>query len=750
MKHTIKDVQLGDVLSASGGTSIVYSGVYRGQTVAVKILTLKEVPNYDQVEKAFYREWNATQRIEHPGVVKILTFGATDEHLPYLVMEYVEGRSLRELLHDRSPPIMSIPAAAEIIRQLCTIVSVVHDKGIVHGDIKPDNIIKARDRGLVLLDFGAAVVMTETLQLGQRQRGQIWGTPEYLSPEQACGESPGPASDIYAIGCILYELITGSSPFHHHLSQEQIIQAQRSELPQTPSSRLGGPVVIDDLVARVLAKHPAERPTAKALFDELAKYLPEHWKGQKEQEVRRLLDRAPSWTGAPALLDLSRNHQIEPKFLTRQAEHRAPHPPSNEPLALPRPGDQRRIWPWIAVVFLIGASSVAFVYQRGQSHSRQEAAPKDAGGPANGHAADITSPLETCLADRSVTAILNKCRPLAITQLQRDQLIDRVLQVALSSYQQAADCKEYSRDLSNIENSLQILIPWKLHQEAMDTWLTCEPDIKRRLILANRRIQALPNDDIALTSVLELLRYPCPPTPIANRVLASGVPSWPALRIELRCTPKDGLAALEQAFHANKISQEQYCYLLHTEHNSVTDAAYQKNRNCRPVGTLSVADQGLKNFIFEVVLSNKTILRERKHSKTAFAEDLEAGVYTIRITKAGCEIDEHIVTIKPDETAELRITDCATPAIPPHLDASVDALSSGAAIADPSGQRPSPAVAAINPGTTNASTVDASTVDAGTVDASTVDASTMDASTVDASTVDAAVSSDGADSAARP
>ena len=241
---------------------------------AIKILK-PDLARDASFTRRFRREAIAAGSIEHPNIIYITDFGETDGSL-YLVMEYLEGQGLDEVLsrNVRLPLTRAIPILAQIADALDT----AHNANVVHRDLKPENILLNEVRGykdvVKIFDFGIARVLSEPeTDTNITQRGQVFGTAEYMSPEQATGAETDGRADIYAVGCLAYELITGDPPF---LGEPlDILRMQVKKEPPPPSSRLRDyplPPAVDALVLRCLAKKPSERfQSAAELRQELLK-----------------------------------------------------------------------------------------------------------------------------------------------------------------------------------------------------------------------------------------------------------------------------------------------------------------------------------------------------------------------------------------------------------------------------------------------------------------------------------------------
>src|SRR6188472_3069400 len=246
----------------SGGMANVYlaSDQELGRRVAIKILDDRHARDEQFVER-FRREAQNAAGLSHPSIVSIYDRGDS-EGTYYIAMEYVEGRTLKELLVARGPSPLGI--AIDYTRQILSALRFAHRNGIVHRDIKPHNVIVDGEGRVKVMDFGiaragAASQMTEA--------GSIIGTAQYLSPEQARGAPVDQTSDLYSTGIVLYELLTGTVPFNGETPVE-IAMKHLSQTPEPPSAhRPDVPHDLDLVVLRALAKEPAERYRTAAELD---------------------------------------------------------------------------------------------------------------------------------------------------------------------------------------------------------------------------------------------------------------------------------------------------------------------------------------------------------------------------------------------------------------------------------------------------------------------------------------------------
>ena len=238
---------------ARGGMSTVYRCLddRLGREVAAKVMDERYLDDEVFLDR-FAREARAMAQLSHPNLVNVYDFGADGEDV-FLIMELITGGTLRELLAERGP--MPPHAAATVMRAMLTGLSVAHRRGLVHRDIKPDNILINGDSAVKLADFGLVRAASDA----QHSTDQIVGTVAYLSPEQVDGTEITQASDVYSAGIVLFELLTGTVPFDGDTSLGHAMARLRLDVP-APSSRMQGvPMLFDELVATATARQPADR-----------------------------------------------------------------------------------------------------------------------------------------------------------------------------------------------------------------------------------------------------------------------------------------------------------------------------------------------------------------------------------------------------------------------------------------------------------------------------------------------------------
>jgi serine/threonine protein kinase len=252
-------------LRAKGGMGCVYAGVEptARRRVAIKILnaSLSQDPT---VVRRFLQEAHAVNKIDHPNVVDIYSVGQLANGQPYIVMEFLEGETLASRL-DRMPP-MRAAEAFEILIQVCDALAAAHGRGIVHRDVKPENIFLAETKGGLrvakLLDFGLAKLLVSSGGFEQPQTGLgvSLGTPLYMTPEQIRGEAVDGRTDVYALGLILFEMFTGQHPFMRPTLRE-ILNAQLREAPPRSAAVEKLPHELVKVILDCLEKDPDARPS---------------------------------------------------------------------------------------------------------------------------------------------------------------------------------------------------------------------------------------------------------------------------------------------------------------------------------------------------------------------------------------------------------------------------------------------------------------------------------------------------------
>jgi serine/threonine-protein kinase len=258
-----------------GGMSEVHGGrdVRLGRDVAIKVLRA-DLARDPQFQIRFQREAQNSAALNHPAIVAVYDTGETwadDIPLPYIVMEYVAGRTLRDIVKTGGP--MEPHRVCEVIADVCSALDFSHRYGIIHRDVKPANVMITPSGAVKVMDFGIARALSDA-QPAVTQTAAVIGTAQYLSPEQARGEAVDARSDVYATGCVLFELLTGNPPFTGDSPVAVAYQHVRED-PKAPSEvNPSVPAALDAITLKALAKNPYNRyQTAGEMRDDLIRAL---------------------------------------------------------------------------------------------------------------------------------------------------------------------------------------------------------------------------------------------------------------------------------------------------------------------------------------------------------------------------------------------------------------------------------------------------------------------------------------------
>jgi beta-lactam-binding protein with PASTA domain/predicted Ser/Thr protein kinase len=323
----------------SGGMATVYLAEDQelGRRVAIKILNERHA-NDDQFVERFRREAKNAAGLSHPNIVSIYDRGEA-EGTYYIAMEHLDGRNLKELIAARGPAPVHI--VVEVGRQVLAALAHAHKNGIVHRDIKPHNVMVDGDRRVKVTDFGIARAGASQMT----EAGSIVGTAQYLSPEQARGSQVDPRSDLYSVGVVLYELLTGKVPFTGD-SPVEIAMRHLSDTPPPPSEVKDGiPHELDMVVMRALAKDPETRYQSaeemNADLERVARGL--GVSSETEEAATQIIAGANAMptqiSRAPTVARTTPAYPAEPVYYDYEEERR-----------------RRPVWPWIvAFLLVIGA-----------------------------------------------------------------------------------------------------------------------------------------------------------------------------------------------------------------------------------------------------------------------------------------------------------------------------------------------------------------------------------------------------------
>lgn len=261
-RYELEELPLG-----RGGMGAVHGGhdKHLDRRVAVKFLNLPGGPD-DEMERRFVREARILAKLEHPGAPVLYDFGMFERRL-YQVMQFIDGVTVADVVGEQGA--LPVPWAAAITAQACAVLSAAHGLGICHRDLKPTNLMLCPDGSVKVLDFGLAM-LREADALQFTRAGQILGTPAYMAPEQITGGVAEPRSDLYALGCVLHEMLTGRQLFTGPTAYVVFDKQVKQQPPSVP----GVPAELDGLLHALLEKAPDKRPAdANELYDRLQPFV---------------------------------------------------------------------------------------------------------------------------------------------------------------------------------------------------------------------------------------------------------------------------------------------------------------------------------------------------------------------------------------------------------------------------------------------------------------------------------------------
>ena len=374
-----------DAVLGEGGMGSVFRATQLAmeRKVAVKLLKPHLASDDDALQR-FAREARATLKVESPHAVKILDFGVTPHRDYYMVLEYLDGRTVQREL-DIDGPFAPV-RVAHIARQALQALAAAHERGLIHRDVKPENVLLMRVADdpdyTKILDFGVAKLMQgaagDPAMLALTAAGMVFGTPEFMSPEQACGQGLDGRSDLYSLAVTMFVMLTGSAPFEGDTAIECLTHHVRTPPPRLATVRpgLAAYPALDDLMQRCLAKRPDERPAGAAEMAEMIAAIEPTLTGK---------------AGAAALPHIAQ-HGARPRTLTRVSSYvqalrdteRAPPAPSSlgsmpTVLARPAPRRRRRLPRWLAGVALASLIGLGTGIALDRSGARSEPIASDVG-----------------------------------------------------------------------------------------------------------------------------------------------------------------------------------------------------------------------------------------------------------------------------------------------------------------------------------------------------------------------------------
>ena len=242
----------------SGGMAVVYKAkdLALGRLVAVKMLH-DSLTGDNNFLASFRREAHAAANLAHPNIVTVYDIGEA-EHRHFIVLEFIDGQTLKQIIrqHKANGTYLPLTDVLTIVIQICEGIGCAHRADLVHCDVKPQNVRITRDQRVKVADFGIARAVSEAT-ISQQSRS--WGTPQYFSPEQAAGEKPTPASDVYSIGIILFEMLTNELPFQAETPTGLAIKHLQTPPPLVTELNPLVPPQLAQIVNKVLSKEPSGR-----------------------------------------------------------------------------------------------------------------------------------------------------------------------------------------------------------------------------------------------------------------------------------------------------------------------------------------------------------------------------------------------------------------------------------------------------------------------------------------------------------
>ncbi|MCM3742787.1 Stk1 family PASTA domain-containing Ser/Thr kinase [Sporosarcina luteola] len=330
-----------------GGMSKVYLAhdIILDRDVAIKVLNY-DFANEQDLKKRFQREALSATSLTHPHIVNIFDVGE-DEELHYLVMEYIEGQTLKKYIQSNGP--LQVREAVRIMRQLVSAIANAHHNGIVHRDIKPQNILMDADGNVKITDFGIAMALSAT---AHTKTNSVIGTVHYLSPEQARGGMATKKSDIYSLGIVFYELLTGELPFSAETAVAIALKHLQEETPSVRLSFPGIPQSVENVILKATAKDATYRyQSANEMYEDLLTVL----SPERQHEEKFIIPFDDDRTRAiPIIADTSKaDHSEKTKII---------NPVVPDPLP-PQQKKKRKKWPIIVVLSaLLLAIAVLLIY----------------------------------------------------------------------------------------------------------------------------------------------------------------------------------------------------------------------------------------------------------------------------------------------------------------------------------------------------------------------------------------------------
>ena len=354
--------ELGARLGVGGMSTVVSAFDERlEREVAIKLLA-EHLADDDQFVTRFRREALAAARLVHPNIVQVFDFGLDQaSHRHYIAMELVRGQSGAVILRDEG--VLEVREALSIVAQACRGLEYAHRNGVVHRDVKPGNLLRGEDGVVKLADFGIAKAISEESSI--TQVGSVLGTAAYLAPEQAAGEQAGPAADLYALGVVTYQFLSGRLPYEAQSLTELALKQQREVPPRLDELNHEVTPQLAMAVDRALALDPRQRP---ASADDLRRALADGVRGVgPATSVTRVAGPATTATSVRAPATSATSVARGPVAPRQPRAPRAPltapvtAPAAARPAPAPRRRRARRAFGMVLVLALLAAGGAAAI-----------------------------------------------------------------------------------------------------------------------------------------------------------------------------------------------------------------------------------------------------------------------------------------------------------------------------------------------------------------------------------------------------
>lgn len=250
-----------DAQQGSGGMAVIYraTDLRLGRRVAIKVLRPSLTTNPELIAR-FRNEARSIANLQHPNIVSVYDVGEQADAqrnavTHYMVMEFVEGTDLKRIIKEAGA--LPVDRALALAIQICAGIGFANRAGIVHADIKPQNVLVTKDDTVKVTDFGIAQVFSD--QQPDQKAAVVWGSPHYFSPEQARGEKPTPASDVYSIGIVLFEMLAGRYPYEGANQQELALAHIRARIPMVTELNPAVPSGLAQIIFKTMSKDPGQR-----------------------------------------------------------------------------------------------------------------------------------------------------------------------------------------------------------------------------------------------------------------------------------------------------------------------------------------------------------------------------------------------------------------------------------------------------------------------------------------------------------